>query len=110
MAFPPEAAASGAAAPPRADEVSAHPGTPAAPAPELGPEDPLARDAALEALGWERRFTEGAARLRESVALYESLGWEVRTEPLAAAELADECHDCTLALALFRILYVRRRA
>lgn len=72
--------------------------------------DPRARDDTLAGQGWVRRFTEGPARLVETLALYEALGWEVHTEPLAAAELADECRDCTLALALFRIIYVRSRA
>lgn len=74
------------------------------------PSDPDARDDALAAEGWVRRYTEGPARLRETIDLYESLGWEVRAEPLAPAELADECQDCFLALSLFRVLYVRRRA
>jgi len=40
--------------------------------------------------------------------LYESLGLEVRLEPLTDEELAEECAGCTLALALFRVLYTRR--
>lgn len=60
--------------------------------------------------GWERRFVGGPPRLEEIVELYESLGLEVRLEPLDPGELADECAGCRLALALYRAVYTRRRA
>ncbi len=59
--------------------------------------------------GWERRFIGAPPRLREMVELYESLGLEVRLEPLSPEELAEDCHDCRLALTLFRAVYTRRK-
>ncbi len=67
-----------------------------------------ARDPA--ATGWERRFVGAPPRLREHVELYESLGLEVRLEPVPEGELAPECAGCALALTLFRVIYTRRRA
>lgn len=60
-----------------------------------------------EDAGWTRRFVVGPQRLPEAVALYESLGYEVRLAPLASTELADECRDCQLATTFFRIIYTR---
>lgn len=58
--------------------------------------------------GWTRRFVAAPARLREAVALYESLGYQVHLEPLTPEELREECADCRLAVALFRVIYTRR--
>ncbi|NTU81489.1 MAG: hypothetical protein HGA45_19260 [Chloroflexales bacterium] len=59
--------------------------------------------------GWTRRFVAGPARLKEVVALYESLGLEVHLEQLDPAGLDDDCQGCALALALFRVVYTRPR-
>lgn len=67
-------------------------------------------DAALLREGWERRFVAAPPRLDEAVALFEARGFEVRLEPVARDELPDACGDCTLALAVSRAIYVRRRA
>lgn len=61
----------------------------------------------LMAEGWARRFVGGPPRLQETVALYESLGFEVWLEPQELEEFRDECQDCLLALALFRVVYTR---
>jgi hypothetical protein len=61
----------------------------------------------LVAEGWTRRFVEGPARLKEMVETYRSLGFEVWLESQAPEELREECHDCMLALALFRVIYTR---
>lgn len=63
----------------------------------------------LLAQGWTRRFVGGPPRLQEMIALYESLGFEVWLEPQELDEFRDECEDCLLALALFRVVYTRRR-
>ena len=60
--------------------------------------------------GWVRRFVAAPVRLKEAVALYESLGYEVHLEPLTPEELQAECEDCRLAVALFRVIYTRRVA
>lgn len=66
-------------------------------------EEELLRD------GWERRFVAGPERLKEAVELYESKGYEVHLEPLGPEELQDQCQDCRLAIAFFRVIYTRKR-
>jgi hypothetical protein len=66
------------------------------------------KDEELARQGWIRRFVGGPPRLQEVRELYESLGLEVRFETLSPDELAEECGDCALALALFRVIYTRR--
>ena len=58
--------------------------------------------------GWERRFVAGPARLKEAVELYESMGYEVHLEPLGPEELQEQCQDCRLAVAFFRVIYTRK--
>lgn len=64
---------------------------------------------ALRREGWTRRFVAAPPRLAEAVALYESLGFEVRVERVGAGELPPGCEGCPLALHLFRAIYTRRR-
>jgi hypothetical protein len=66
-------------------------------------------EAELIAEGWTRRFVAAPVRLKESVELYESMGYEVHLEPLTPEDLQAECEDCRLAVALFRVIYTRRR-
>lgn len=68
-----------------------------------------ARDEELARSHWVRRFIGAPPRLDEARSLYESLGLEVMLDPLSPEELAAECNGCTLALALFRVVYTRRR-
>jgi len=70
----------------------------------------LDRDLALAREGWRRRFVGAPPRLTELVELYESLGQEVRLEPLLEEDLADTCAGCVVALAAFRVIYTRSRA
>ncbi|CAN5761314.1 hypothetical protein BH23GEM3_BH23GEM3_00570 [soil metagenome] len=66
-----------------------------------------ARNAALTADGWQRRFVAAAPRLHEMTELYRSLGLDVRHEPLDDTDLSDDCGGCILARTLFRIIYTR---
>lgn len=51
----------------------------------------------LEAQGWTRQFTVEAGRADEYVELYESLGDEVRVEPVTPDLMAgEECAACLL--------------
>ena len=61
----------------------------------------------LIADGWTRRFVGGPPRLQEMIELYKSLGYQVWLEPQELEEFRDECEDCLLALALFRVVYTR---
>jgi len=66
-------------------------------------------EADLIAEGWTRRFVAAPVRLKEAVELYESMGYEMHLEPLMPEELMAECEGCRLAVALFRVIYTRRR-
>jgi hypothetical protein len=70
---------------------------------------PADAHAELVAAGWTRRFMAAGSRVAESAQLYQSLGFEVRLEPPGAEDLREECGDCRLALATFKVLYTRRR-
>jgi hypothetical protein len=70
----------------------------------------LQPDAALVADGWQRRFTADETRIKEITELYEQLGYEVRVEPVAAAELQDDCHGCLTSRALRLCTIYTRKA
>ncbi len=59
--------------------------------------------------GWTRRFAAAPPRLQEMVTLYESLGYEIRLEPLGSEDTPPTCGDCTIASALARVIYTRDR-
>jgi hypothetical protein len=63
----------------------------------------------LEAQGWTRQFTIEAERADEYVELYESLGDEVRVEPVTADLMAaEECATCLLAACdKYVVIYTR---
>ena len=66
----------------------------------------------LESHGWMQRFTVEAKRAAEYVELYESLGDEVRVEPVTPDLAASEkCRACLLAACDdFVVIYTRPRA
>ncbi len=72
------------------------------------PEVRRGRDAELAAEGWVRRFTGSPPRLGELKDLYEATGRDVLLDDVLPGELAAECEGCTLALALFKVIYTRR--
>ena len=63
----------------------------------------------LEAQGWIRQFTVEAERAEEYVQLYESLGNEVRVEPVTPAlQMTEECSTCLLAACnRYVVIYTR---
>ena len=65
-------------------------------------------DPLLVSQGWQRRFMADGLRAREAMDLYRELGYEVRAEPVRTEEVADECGDCQLLMALrFTTIYTR---
>ena len=72
------------------------------------PEVRRTRDSELAAEGWVRRFTGSPPRLGELKDLYEATGRDVLLDDVLPGELAAECEGCTLALALFKVIYTRR--
>ncbi len=75
---------------------------------ELAPREPL------ESQGWKKCFAACEPRLSEAVDLYESLGFEVRLEPLAEAPQAscgggEECRICFQEdIDSYRVIFTRR--
>jgi hypothetical protein len=52
------------------------------------------REKKLEKEGWIKQTNIVEPRLSEIVELYESLGYEVRLEPVKLDELDEECRKC----------------
>lgn len=49
-------------------------------------------------------------RARESTEMYQSLGFEVLSEPVLPAELSEVCTDCQVAVCrLYVTLYTRKK-
>jgi hypothetical protein len=62
-----------------------------------------------DAGGWVRRNLADPARARETVEAYESLGFEVRLEPLSPDDFGPECESCALtACRSFVMVYTRK--
>lgn len=74
-----------------------------------GEQEVLAQE--LGAQGWIRQFTVEAERAGEYVELYESLGDEVRVEPVTPdLMVAEECATCLLATCdRYVVIYTRPR-
>jgi hypothetical protein len=68
---------------------------------DRGREDELARD------GWTRRFAAAPPRLDEMIALYRSLGLEVRDEPLDPRGPEPDCAGCIVAAGSSRVIFTR---
>jgi hypothetical protein len=67
-----------------------------------------AQDAALVRDGWTRRSVAEPPRLDEILALYQTLGFDVHLEPMAADALGPCCDQCAPALVAARVVYTRR--
>ncbi len=66
-------------------------------------------DPELIARGWQYRFMGAGPRLREMVNLYESLGFEVRLEPVRPLPSNEDCRDCQILTMLhFKSVYTRK--
>jgi hypothetical protein len=70
---------------------------------------PPDREAQLARDGWLRRFVASGPRLDEMVALYLSLGLDVRLELLSRCDVDDDCADCLTGGPEPRIIYTRER-
>jgi len=71
-------------------------------------DEQLRADPVLLADGWERRFITDRGRVEEMTALYRDLGYEVRVESIAPADVGDDCEDCQLVRYRFCMIYTRR--
>jgi len=54
-------------------------------------------DPALIAEGWQRRQLADPNRAKESIELYESLGFEVLAKELEPSDFGDDCKTCAVA-------------
>jgi len=70
----------------------------------------MAKEKELEKGGWIKQTTIGEPRLSEIVELYQSLGYEVRLEPVKLDELDEECRRCyDLEEDRVKTVYVRKK-
>ena len=70
-----------------------------------------AKRSQLEKEGWTRQFTIEEHRVSEYVEVYESLGHEVRVEPVVPSELEmEKCQACYAAECdKYRTIYTRQK-
>ncbi len=66
-------------------------------------------DPALVADGWTRRFMADATRAEEAVALYESMGFEVKVQELTPADFGPNCTECGSSLCMSYVLIYTRK-
>ena len=69
----------------------------------------IAADPKLLAEGWVRRHLADRARARESIELYTSMGYEVKTLKLAPSDLGPMCGLCALDVCKSCVLIYTRR-
>jgi hypothetical protein len=60
--------------------------------------------------GWERRFLADRARGEEAAALFRSLGYEVRLDPVEGSAIADDgcCSGCAASARGLVTVYTRK--
>ncbi len=81
---------------------------PLEPTPGCG-SDTVPSNAKLIDQGWERRFVVEGERMRESIELYESMGFETRVEKLSRSDFGAGCGDCAqMACEAYAMLYTRK--
>ncbi len=67
-------------------------------------------DADLLAEGWARRHFIDPGRVQESIELYESMGFEVRTRKPEASEFGTQCQLCaSTACGSYVLIYTRKK-
>ncbi len=68
----------------------------------------VTRDGQLQKEGWTRRFIYDEPRLSEAKEMYESLGLEVRLEPVIPEELDEGCDTCFKEYPdRYKVIYTR---
>ncbi len=69
----------------------------------------IAADPKLLAEGWVRRHLADPAHARESIELYTSMGYEVKTQKLTPSDLSPMCGRCALDVCKSCVLICTRR-
>lgn len=67
-------------------------------------------DPALIAAGWVRRHLVDPDRARESVELYESMGFEVLAHELTPEDFGPQCQECASVVCRSHVLIYTRRS
>ncbi len=68
-----------------------------------------AGDAKLLAEGWECRFMTDATRAQETIELYDSMGFEVKTQKPSPKDFGPDCGDCgKTACRDYLMIYTRK--
>lgn len=67
-------------------------------------------DERLAAEGWVRRHATDLNRLKESIELYESLGFEVLTRHLTSADYEPSCRGCIESTCPAHVLIYTRKS
>lgn len=71
---------------------------------------PIRSDPKMEAQGWTRRHVADPARAKESVELYESLGYEVKAQELTPSDFNPACRECASAMCRSYVVIYTRKA
>jgi hypothetical protein len=79
-----------------------------------GPQDAgysVQEDPGLIEQGWARRFMAAPDRARESVELYQSMGFEVKVVELTPADFGPNCTECGSGLCQsYVLIYTRKQS
>jgi hypothetical protein len=68
----------------------------------------MTREEELAKEGWEKKSVMSEPRLSEAVEMYESLGLEVRVEPVDLESMDEECREC-FEQDDCKVIYTRKR-
>lgn len=77
----------------------------------LPDEGGIHRNRELEAEGWERRYLAEPDRAKEAVAMYSSLGYEVKEHKIQPDEFSAACGECpSMVCRTHVMIYTRKQA
>jgi hypothetical protein len=75
------------------------------------PGSPIRDNPEFDGCGWRRRHMTDPLRARESIALYESLGFEVATRDLTPDDFDPRCRACASGVChSYVLIYTREKS
>ena len=76
----------------------------------LPDEEGIHRNLELEAEGWEKRYLAEPDRAKEAVAMYSSLGYEVKEHKIQPDEFSSACGECpSMVCRTYVMIYTRKK-
>ncbi len=91
-------------------ETSAWEGCLSLPVRSLPDEEGIHRNLELEAEGWEKRYLAETDRAKEAVAMYSSLGYEVKEHKIQPDEFNFACGECpSVVCRTYVMIYTRKK-